>query len=164
MPLSNPLDCTYCSEGDIAINICNYDYPRADPELQAYFVRNKCHHQMPAAVLYMPLIIIVIAAFLVFLDKPFVSKLFKSFNIDETFKAVVKDLELLTPQNRREKVHLTNYLDALFSIIYKFQEVCLKSILLGSVNGFHSSYIYRTCGSVMAALISLFVMSHSLLW
>ena len=59
---------------------------------------------MPAAVLYMPLIIIVIAAFLVFLDKPFVSKLFKSFNIDETFKAVVKDLELLTPQNRREKV------------------------------------------------------------
>ena len=70
---------------------------------------------MPAAVLYMPLIIIIIAAFLVFLDKPFVSKLFKSFNIDETFKAVVKDLELLTPQNRREKVHFTNYLDA-FSI------------------------------------------------
>ena len=118
---------------------------------------------MPAAVLYMPLIIIVIAAFLVFLDKPFVSKLFKSFNIDETFKAVVKDLELLTPQNRREKVHFRNYLDA-FSIYYKFQEVCLKSILLGSVNGFHSSYIYRTCGSVMAALISLFVMSYSLLW
>ena len=78
---------------------------------------------MPAAVLYMPLIIIVIAAFLVFLDKPFVSKLFKSFNIDETFKAVVKDLELLTPQNRREKVHLTNYLDALstyYTIFRKF--------------------------------------------
>ena len=104
MPLSNPLDCTYCSEGDIAINVCNYDYPRADPELQAYFVKKKCHSQIPAAVLYMPLIILVIAAFLVFLDKPFVLKLFKSFNIDETFKAVVKDLELLTPQNRREKV------------------------------------------------------------
>ena len=163
MPLSNPLDCTYCSEGDIAINICNYDYPRADPGLQAYFIRNKCHSQMPPTVLYMPIIIIVIAASLVFLDKPFVSKLFKSFNIDETFKTVVKDLELLTPQNRREKVHFRNYLDA-FSIYYKFQEVCLKSILLGSVNGFHSSYIYRTCGSVMAALISLFVMSYSLLW
>ena len=53
----------------------------------------------------MPLTILVIAAFLVFLDKPFVSKLFKSFNIDEIFKAVVKDLEFLTPQNRREKVN-----------------------------------------------------------
>ena len=59
---------------------------------------------MPAAVLYLPLIILAIAAFLVFFDKPFVSKLFKSFNIDEIFKAVIKDLDFLTPQNRREKV------------------------------------------------------------
>ena len=104
VPLGMPLDCTYCSE-DIRYDICNYDYPRPDPGLQAYFVRKKCHSQMPAAVLYMPLIILAIAAFLVFFDKPFVSKLFKSFNIDEIFKAVITDLELLTPQNRREKVN-----------------------------------------------------------
>ena len=113
VPLGNPLDCTYCSE-DITYDICNYDYPQPDPGLQAYFVKRKCHSQLPAAVLYMPLTILVIAAFLVFLDKPFVSKLFKSFNIDETFKAVVKDLEFLTPQNRREKVNFERGIYILF--------------------------------------------------
>ena len=158
-----PLDCTYCSE-DIKYEICNYDYPRPDPGLQAYFVRKKCHSQIPAAVLYMPLIILAIAAFLVFFDKPFVSKLFKSFNIDEIFKAVIKDLELLTPQNRREKV-IFDILNFNFGFNHnKYQEVCIKSILLGSANGFHSSYLYRTCGSVIAALMSILVMLYSMLW
>ena len=52
----------------------------------------------------MPLIILLIAAVLTFLDKPFDSKLITSFNVDEAFSAVVKDLEHITPKNRRGKV------------------------------------------------------------
>ena len=64
-----------------------------------------CLFQLPPPVLYMPLMIIIIAALLVFLDKPFVSKLFKSFNVEKTYKALVKDLDNISPQNRLEKVH-----------------------------------------------------------
>ena len=107
LPISNPLDCTFCSE-EIYDDICDYTNPNTlpeDPELHAYFVKKMCHLQLPSPVLYMPLMIIIIAALLVFLDKPFVSKLFKSFNIEETYKALVKDLDNINHRNRLEKVH-----------------------------------------------------------
>ena len=104
IPISDPLDCTFCSE-KIHDDICDPNNTRDDPKLNAYFVKKMCHFQLPPPVLYMPLMIIIIAALLVFLDKPFVSKLFKSFNIEETYKALVKDLDNINPRNRLEKVH-----------------------------------------------------------
>ena len=107
IPISDPLFCTFCSE-KIHDDICDPNNTRDDPndpELNAYFVKKMCHFQLPPPVLYMPLMIIIIAALLVFLDKPFVSKLFKSFNIEETYKALVKDLDYINPRNRLEKVH-----------------------------------------------------------
>ena len=104
LPISNPLDCNFCSE-EIYDDICDSPNTPPDPELHVYFVKKMCHLQLPPPVLYMPLMIIIIAALLVFLDKPFVSKLFKSFNIEETYKALVKDLDNINPKNRLEKVH-----------------------------------------------------------
>ena len=105
IPISDPLDCTFCSKKKYDDDICHQNNTLDDPELNAWFVKKMCHFQLPPPVLYMPLMIIIIAALLVFLDKPFVSKLFKSFNIEETYKALVKDLDNINHRNRLEKVH-----------------------------------------------------------
>ena len=54
-----------------------------DPNFDSYFVRKYCHHQLPTFVVYFPIVLLSIAAVLVVIDRPFVSHLFKSGNIDE---------------------------------------------------------------------------------
>ena len=60
-----------------------------DPNFDSYFVRKYCHHQLPTFVVYFPIILLSIAAVLVVIDRPFVSHLFKSGNIDEVTLALL---------------------------------------------------------------------------
>ena len=64
-----------------------------DPGFHAYFVKKYCQFNLPIFVLYFPIILLLIAALLVTLDRPFVSYLFKSENIEDLHLAAVRNFE-----------------------------------------------------------------------
>ena len=106
VPVGMPLDCTYCKE-----KLCYPSWehtgsgdPPTDPGFHAYFVKKYCHFNLPIFVLYFPMILLIIAALLVTLDRPFVSFLFKSDNIEAVYKAAIKNFEYDEDVNNHKKV------------------------------------------------------------
>ena len=104
LPLGQPLECTFCSE-DLW---CNHETGYDDPGFNSLFVRKHCHQNMTGAVLYYPFIILGIAAALVIVDRPFVSFLFQSQDIDNLYTVLVKDSGI-NIKKRQVKVEYYKY-------------------------------------------------------
>ena len=134
VPIGQPLECSLCQN-----DLC---YPhwdqqdQNDPQYNQFFVRKYCQHDLPTLVLYFPFFLLVIAGILTVIDRPFVSYLFKSFNIDDVYKILVHKGEL-NLRNRSQ------------------EQILLRNLVLNTTSKYHSSYLWRTLLSIIFATGSI---------
>jgi len=143
VPLGQPLECTKCDHY-ICYPMYDEDPSDDDPNFDSYFVRKYCHHQLPTFVVYFPIVLLSIAAVLVVIDRPFVSHLFKSGNIDEVYKILV----------RRDEISLTSRVN---------DRIKIRSLLSSITSSYHISYLIRTLFSILAAISALTLVSLTII-
>ena len=111
--LGKPLECTYCGVNsnwicDSGMELTNQLLATSasppDPEFNQFFIPRYCHKRMSDFILYLPFILILLAGFLVLVDRPIDSYLFRNFDEQKVYQTAVLDLQDLTHENRIKKV------------------------------------------------------------